>query len=385
MVDVFISYSRSNQDVVARLAEAVQAEGYSVWWDAELPPHLSYGDVITEKIGAAKAAIVVWSQAAAASEWVRAEADVARGQKKLIQTSVDDRMPPMPFNQIQFASIGDWNGEADHPGWRKVKASLAALCGPSEAGAGPVPPPHATYRPPAAPAPAAAVATHRGGAGRLPWIVAAAALLLLAAAGALLLLRRDENKEVRATQSVNGAPPVVEQNVARSAEAPAIPPSRFTQAATIEDPDGYTNVRSAASARSAILARVEEGAVFTTFPQRGAWWQVRTADGTIGYMAASRIRTVQRDRPAGADPPQLLPQSSTAPLTAADLVGLTPAQLRIARNEIYARNGRDFSDPGLRRHFQRYSWYVPRSAEVRLNAVEQANVRLLQEAEAAKR
>lgn len=60
MVDVFISYSRDNQSVVRKLADAVKAEGYSVWWDDELPPHLSYGDVITEKIAEAKAAIVVW-------------------------------------------------------------------------------------------------------------------------------------------------------------------------------------------------------------------------------------------------------------------------------------------------------------------------------------
>ena len=95
---VFISYSRANQPAVKRLAEAVKAAGYDVWWDAELPPHKSYGDVITEKIGMAKAAIVVWSKESAASEWVRAEADVARNQKKLIQTSLDDIMPPMPFN-----------------------------------------------------------------------------------------------------------------------------------------------------------------------------------------------------------------------------------------------------------------------------------------------
>lgn len=49
-----------------------------MWWDKELPPHLSYGDVITEKIAAAKAAVVVRSATAAKSEWVRAEADMAR-------------------------------------------------------------------------------------------------------------------------------------------------------------------------------------------------------------------------------------------------------------------------------------------------------------------
>ncbi len=129
MVDVFISYSRTDLAAVTRLAEAVEAEGYDVWWDADLPPHLSYGDVITAKIGMAKAAIVVWSKESAASEWVRAEADMARNQKKLVQTALGDVMPPLPFNQIQFAEMGGWHGEADHPGWRKVKASLAELCG----------------------------------------------------------------------------------------------------------------------------------------------------------------------------------------------------------------------------------------------------------------
>jgi hypothetical protein len=128
MVDVFISYSRTDLAAVTRLAEAVEAEGYDVWWDADLPPHLSYGDVITNKIGAAKAAIVVWSKESAASEWVRAEADMARNQKKLIQVAIDNVMPPLPFNQIQYAELGDWQGEADHPGWRKVKVSLTELC-----------------------------------------------------------------------------------------------------------------------------------------------------------------------------------------------------------------------------------------------------------------
>jgi len=157
MVDVFISYSREDLAAVTRLAEAVEAEGYDVWWDADLPPHMSYGDVITAKIGAAKAAIVVWSSASVRSEWVRAEADVARNQKKLIQTSLDAVMPPLPFNQIQYAEIGDWQGEPDHPAWRKVRLSLAELCGrpqltapAAEPAPTPAPQPHAAQVPPAA-------------------------------------------------------------------------------------------------------------------------------------------------------------------------------------------------------------------------------------------
>src|SRR6185436_1792957 len=152
MVDVFISYSRTDLAAVTRLAEAVEREGYDVWWDADLPPHLSYGDVITDKIGMAKAAIVVWSKDSAASQWVRAEADMARNQAKLVQTAIDNVMPPLPLNQIQFAELGGWRGEADHPGWRKVKASLSELVG--RPGDPPAPRlPRERAREPAVPAP----------------------------------------------------------------------------------------------------------------------------------------------------------------------------------------------------------------------------------------
>jgi hypothetical protein len=210
MVDVFISYSRDNQAMVRRLAEAVKAEGYSIWWDDELPPHLAYGDVITEKIGSARAAIVVWSQSAAASEWVRAEADVARNQKKLIQTSIDGHSPPLPFNQIQFAAIGDWQGEADHPGWRKVKESLAALCGPGDAR-----PP--AYPMPAGPPPAAATAPappHKWH--KLLIAVIAVAALFVAGAGLFAWMRGNAPAEVAAPAP---APVTV-------GAAPAAPPEK---------------------------------------------------------------------------------------------------------------------------------------------------------------
>ena len=392
MIDVFISYSRTNQALVRRLAEAVKAEGYSVWWDDELPPHLSYGDVITEKIGAAKAAIVVWSESAAASEWVRAEADVARGQKKLIQTSIDDRMPPMPFNQIQFASIGDWRGEDDHPGWKKVKASLAALCGAAPAAAAqahpmPTTPPPARAAPPPPARPA----------GARPWLLpalAALAVLVLVLAGGLLWLNRDPGEgggAIETAQADAAAP------AADSPARPARTDARFTQAATIDDSDGFTNVRSGASEQAFIVGRVDRGEIFTTFPQQGEYWQVRLADGRTGYVARSRIRVIE---PGDAAPPtrtneeivlaaadlpdgpgELLPGSGSRLLTEEDLDDLSKTELFVARNEIFARRGRVFRSPVLRRHFERFPWYRPQPGEIRLSPLEMANVRLIREEE----
>jgi adenylate cyclase len=127
MAEVFISYASATKAEAERVAGAIRALGYSVWRDDELPPHRTYSEVIEERLRAAKAVVVVWSKAAAASQWVRAEADLARQEGKLVQVVVDGSLPPMPFNQIQCADLTGWKGEAGHPQWRKVAASLAEL------------------------------------------------------------------------------------------------------------------------------------------------------------------------------------------------------------------------------------------------------------------
>jgi adenylate cyclase len=127
--DIFISYARSTEDQAKRVEEALQARGYSVWRDSELPAHRAYADVIEERLKAAKAVVVLWSADAVKSQWVRAEADAARGQGTLVQASVDGTIPPMPFNQVQCADLKGWDGENGASQWKKVEASVAALIG----------------------------------------------------------------------------------------------------------------------------------------------------------------------------------------------------------------------------------------------------------------
>ena len=127
MSDIFISYARSTEGQAKQIAEALRGLGYRVWRDDELPAHRAYAEVIEERLKAAKAVVVIWSAEAVKSEWVRAEADAARGARTLVQLSVDGAAPPMPFNQIQCADMNGWSGEPDTPGWRKVTDSIAEL------------------------------------------------------------------------------------------------------------------------------------------------------------------------------------------------------------------------------------------------------------------
>jgi adenylate cyclase len=125
--DIFISYARSTEPQARAIGEALRALGYGVWRDDEIPAHRAYAEVIRERLSQAKAVVVIWSAEAAGSEWVQSEADRARAEHKLVQLTVDGAELPMPFDRLQCARMVGWSGEADHPGWRKVLASIAAL------------------------------------------------------------------------------------------------------------------------------------------------------------------------------------------------------------------------------------------------------------------
>jgi adenylate cyclase len=131
LADIFVSYGRSTERQAHQVAEALRGVGYNVWRDDELPAHRAYSDVIEERLRSAKAVIVLWSAEAARSQWVRAEADIAREAGTLVQVTIDGTIPPLPFNQIQCADLTGWSGDTSAAGWRKVESSLALLVGGS--------------------------------------------------------------------------------------------------------------------------------------------------------------------------------------------------------------------------------------------------------------
>ncbi len=64
-------------------------------------------------------------------------------------------------------------------------------------------------------------------------------------------------------------------------------------------------------------------------------------------------------------------------LSLEEVARLSRNDLRLARNEIFARKGRIFQSADLRDHFLRFPWYRSMYQDVPLNPIEQANVNLL--------
>lgn len=133
MTEVFISYARPTAAQAEAMAMFLREAGFGVWRDDDLPPHRPFGDVIEERLRAARAVVVLWSGDAAKSQWVRAEADMAREYNKLVQLTLDGSPLPMPFNQIQCANLIGWTGDPAAPALKKIVQSVTALVHPEKA------------------------------------------------------------------------------------------------------------------------------------------------------------------------------------------------------------------------------------------------------------
>ena len=77
------------------------------------------------------------------------------------------------------------------------------------------------------------------------------------------------------------------------------------------------------------------------------------------------------------------PEASTRVLTYSDLRGYSKRELKIMRNEIFARHGYIFKTADMKNHFASKSWYTPRYNDVNsmLTNIETQNIKLIQSLE----
>jgi hypothetical protein len=56
MADVFVSYTRTDQELVRPIVALLEAEGWSVWWDTRIVGGERWDEVIESEITAARCA-----------------------------------------------------------------------------------------------------------------------------------------------------------------------------------------------------------------------------------------------------------------------------------------------------------------------------------------
>jgi formylglycine-generating enzyme required for sulfatase activity len=130
-MDVFISYKSEERVHAARLAAALEAVGYSVWWDAALIPGDRFRKVIEDILMSCKAVVVVWSAKSRDSLWVIEEASRALDRGVLAPVRIERIEPPLGFGRsvLQTADVIGWDGDARAAALTPLLASLAKLVG----------------------------------------------------------------------------------------------------------------------------------------------------------------------------------------------------------------------------------------------------------------
>ena len=127
MADVFVSYARTDKERVAPLVAAIEARGWSVWWDPEISAGQLFDDQIEAEMNAAKSVLVVWTPTSVASRWVRGEAREAADRGILVPVRFDEARLPMDVRALHTTDLDQWGNDAASPAFQEVLRALGAM------------------------------------------------------------------------------------------------------------------------------------------------------------------------------------------------------------------------------------------------------------------
>lgn len=155
--DIFISYKAEDRPRLSPLIEALEAEGFDVWWDQHIGGGTNWREEIESHLEGARCVIVVWSKQTIGpnGRFVRDEAGHAQEAGHYLPVTIDDVRPPLGFREVQAVDLSNWWGKRDDPLFRTLVASAHAMLSGSNApapvrhvapAAGPSPPQMAVSR-----------------------------------------------------------------------------------------------------------------------------------------------------------------------------------------------------------------------------------------------
>lgn len=220
------------------------------------------------------------------------------------------------------------------------------------------------------------------------------------------IVGEDESEQTPEQENVSVVvtPAPVKTAAPKATKAPAKPSSVATPK-PVATKKPTSSVPKKSDITSALVTGIEvvkdNGKTYMSFNYNGEVCYAKVSDNTTNNFIAGKQMTLTANKSSEtyngkpvyvitnithynnsnvAGSSYILPESGIKLLSTSDLQGLNAQQLRIARNEIYARHGRTFKDAELQNYFASCSWYKPNSAynyaneNSNLNSIEKQNV-----------
>jgi hypothetical protein len=134
LADIFISYAHDDLVAADALDRELQSFGWSVWRDDRLNVAEVIDDEIQVALDQASCVVVLWSRASVRSAWVKAEAEAADEQGKLLPISFQrDLTLPIRFRMIKMAVLTSPHLDPSEEPAAGVLAEIARLTGKTPA------------------------------------------------------------------------------------------------------------------------------------------------------------------------------------------------------------------------------------------------------------
>jgi len=127
MADVFVSYARADRARVEPLVHAMEAHGFSVWWDSHIAAGQEFDGLIAQELQQAGCVLAVWTETSVASRWVRGEARDAADRGILVPIRFGGVQLPLDARAIQTTDFDDWNDDPSSPAFQAVATSIKSL------------------------------------------------------------------------------------------------------------------------------------------------------------------------------------------------------------------------------------------------------------------
>jgi serine/threonine-protein kinase len=140
MADVFVSYKAEDRRRVKPLVEALQAEGFSVWWDEQIGGGSAWRHAIETELNAAACVIVMWSNRSVGEDGAFVQDEATRAQQRHVYVPVliDKVHLPLGFGETQALPLIGWRGSRADAKYQAVLAAVRSKVGEASPAAKPL-------------------------------------------------------------------------------------------------------------------------------------------------------------------------------------------------------------------------------------------------------
>lgn len=126
MSDIFLSYASKDRERIRVLANTLETQGWSVFWDRAIPTGRRWHEILGAELDSCGCVVVIWTAASIHSQWVYEEAEEGKRKGALFPIKLDNVLPPLGFRSFQVANLTGWQGEQDYPALLQLTKDIDA-------------------------------------------------------------------------------------------------------------------------------------------------------------------------------------------------------------------------------------------------------------------